>query len=162
LEAGRLDASNRAGFVAVRSVTTHADSSDEVACLISDEHAAGDRHEISLRESDERIDEMRMALGPRSESAAPDSHVERSTGLAARDALAQEARAILTDVGNQAAAGVEHGDRHGREGFRAGVSQAVRDDDLRICEGDHVGLDVVGGDRRWPRQCLRYSDKLNW
>jgi hypothetical protein len=148
LEAGRLDASNRAGFVAVRSVTTHADGSDKFACLISDQHAAGYRHEISFRESDERIDEMRMALCSRGESAAPDSHVERSTGLATRDALAQEAGTVLADICNEAAAGVEDGDRHGRKGFRAGVTQAVLDDDLCVRERDHAGLAVVVGDRR--------------
>jgi hypothetical protein len=143
-------------------VTTNSDSSDESARLISHQYSTGDRDEIALCESDERIDEMGMALGPRGQSPTSDAHVERATGLATRDAFAQEAGTVLTGVCNQASTRVEDGDRHGRKAFGAGVTQAVLDDDLRICEGDHGSLDVVAGARRWPRHRLVDSDKLNW
>jgi hypothetical protein len=150
MQACCLDASNRAGFVAVRSVPAHSDSADEAPCLISHQHASGDRDEIPIGESNERIDKMWMAFRPRGERATSDAHVERPARLAASDALAQETGAVLTGVCNQAAAGIEDGDRRRRKGLCAGVPQAVLDNGLRVCECDQVGHGVQS------------SGKLNW
>ncbi len=96
------------------------------------------RHQVSLRQRNECIDEVRVRLGPGGQRPASDAHVQCAVGLAPGDAFAQEAGAILANERDEVTGSVEHGNRHRREGLLLRVLQGVVDDGARLVKSDQL------------------------
>src|SRR5580704_8222613 len=126
LEPRRRDAGDGALFVVVGGIPGNADRPDDVAGPVTDQDAAGNRHEPSVAGGGERREEHLRARYAARQGARSEAHAQRPPGFTEGYLKTQDAGFVLALEGHQVTAGIQHGNRERRKfGVAPGLERDI-------------------------------------